>query len=318
MTILIYKSSQPMRKCLIVGLRHQCNQLSRGSALDLIAFNMSSTKKKYEDPLRIKFVAKSLQLPEVVVANATSFFLTVILCFVTFFVGAVIRSAFGERGVEGTQDSYLQPLWKYLTRGSDLLSPVVNSAVFPGAISLVFYYFSCLPGMLLDLIDNQKLNSLFKIQPDKKPVAGSYKNTLLYTLRNNVLFIMPGVLFQVFMHGPWLYLQPRCLYYCSGYDLYPQYAPSLKQFLSGLFASLVIFDAMYHYWHRLHHLSRPLYSHIHRIHHEYFSPFVSRSYHILCRLPAQAQVTLNSTNQVAINMHPKPNVGLGYSIRAST
>ena len=120
------------------------------------------------------------------------------------------------------------------------------------------------------------------------------------------------------MHGPWLYLQPRCLYYCSGYDLYPQYAPSLKQFLSGLFASLVIFDAMYHYWHRLHHLSRPLYSHIHRIHHEYFSPFVSRSYHILCRLPAQAQVTLNSTNQVAINMHPKPNVGLGYSIRAST
>ena len=37
--------------------------------MDLIAFNMSSTKKKYEDPLRIKFVAKSLQLPEVVVAD---------------------------------------------------------------------------------------------------------------------------------------------------------------------------------------------------------------------------------------------------------
>ena len=147
-------------------------------------------------------------------ANATSLFVTMFLCFVTFFVGAIIRSAFGERVVEDADNLYLQPLWRYLTRDSDLLSPVANSAVFPGAISLVFYYFSCLPGMLLDLIDNQKLNSLFKIQPDKKPVAGSYKNTLLYTLRNNILFIMPGVLFQVFMHGPWLYLQPRCSYYC--------------------------------------------------------------------------------------------------------
>ena len=128
---------------------------------------MSSTKKKYQDPLRIKLVAKSLRLPEVVVANATSFFLTVFLCFVTFFVGAIIRSAFGERVVEDADNLYLQPLWRYLTRDSDLLSPVANSAVFPGAISLVFYYFSCLPGMLLDLIDNQKLNSLFKIQPDK-------------------------------------------------------------------------------------------------------------------------------------------------------
>lgn len=242
---------------------------------------MSSIKKKYEDPLRIKFVAKSLQLPEVAVANATSFFLTLFLCAMTFFLGRVVRSAMGERVVEETEGLYLQPLWRYLTRDSDLVSPVVNSAVFPGAISLVFYYFSCLPGMLLDLIDNQKLNSLFKIQPEKKPVLGSYKKTLLYTLRNNILFILPGIVFQVVMHGPWLYLQPRCLYYCSGYDLYPQYAPSLTQFFSGLFTSLIIFDAMYHYWHRLHHLSRPLYSHIHRIHHEYFSPFVSRRHHIL-------------------------------------
>ena len=144
-------------------------------------------------------------------ANATSFFLTLFLCAVTFFLGRVVRSAMGERVVEETEGLYLQPLWKYLTRDSDLVSPVVNSAVFPGAISLVFYYFSCLPGMFLDLIDNQKLNSLFKIQPEKKPVVGSYKKTLLYTLRNNILFILPGIIFQVVMHGPWLYLQPRCL-----------------------------------------------------------------------------------------------------------
>ena len=78
-------------------------------------------------------------------ANATSLFVTMFLCFVTFFVGAIIRSAFGERVVEDADNLYLQPLWRYLTRDSDLLSPVANSAVFPGAISLVFYYFSCLP-----------------------------------------------------------------------------------------------------------------------------------------------------------------------------
>ena len=263
----------------------------------------SNTKSKYQDPLNVKNVAHMLNIPESVMANIVSFSLTIFLCLVTLIIGKVLRKAgelyliFGNgaayhswhantsetnRSLEHISDSdmdsmdvlYLQPLWKYLTSDNTIgLSPFVNSAIFPGAISLLFYYIACLPSIVLDLMDNKFIKKTFKIQPNKKTPADAYYNTLLYTLRNNLLFIVPGVLFQAYMHGPWLYADPVCFYYCTGYDLYPISAPSLYEFGADLLMSLIVFDAMYHYWHRWHHLSRPLYSHIHRIHHEYFSPF---------------------------------------------
>ena len=198
-----------MRKCLIVGLRHQCNQWSQ-ECLGSYCLQHVEYQKKYEDPLRIKFVAKS-SVPEVVVANATSFFLTIFVLCDVFCRGDYQVHLENVSGGDTTHITH----YGNIDADSDYHSYRQLCCISRGNFFSLLL-FSCLPEKLLDLIDNQKLNSLFKIQPDKKPVAGLTK-THLYTMRNNVLFILP-ILFQVFMHGPWLYLQPRCLYYCSGYD----------------------------------------------------------------------------------------------------
>ena len=123
---------------------------------------------------------------------------------------------------------------------------------------------------------------------------------MLHTLRNNFFFVIPGMVYQIIMRGPWMYYSHEhwteesinatdsgdqlfdtilksnrvCLLLCDGNDLFPSSAPSAYEFMFDLFLCLVVFDSAYHFWHRFHHLSRPLYRYIHRIHHEYHAPFV--------------------------------------------
>ena len=295
---------------------------------------MKKRSSKYHDPLYIKHISKLLNIPENITANIASFLLSIFLCIVTIIIGFFVRKVAKVYLFHGEQSAaayhywhrnnhtlnqdinnnnnnnnnnlnllYLQPIWKYLTHDNSMISPYVNSAVFPGAISIIFYYLACLPGVVLDIMDNDYMKQTFKIQPNKIPPTGSYYRTLLYTFRNNVLFIFPGVLFQAYVHGPWLYANPTCFYYCTGYDLYPTFAPTIYEFCFDLFLSLVVFDAMYHYWHRLHHISRPLYSHIHRIHHEYFSPFswVTQYEHPLELFAVSA---LSLVVPISLGLHP--------------
>ena len=135
-------------------------------------------------------------------------------------------------------------------------------------------------------------------------------------------------MFQLILRGPWLYGDSACLLRCDGSKLFPQRPPTLLGLVARVVICTVIFDASYNFWHKWHHLSPPLYKHIHSIHHEYFSPFawVTQYEHALELLavsvfsivipvslrchPLTEWVWLVSAVQIAVDAHTGYDLGL--------
>ena len=117
----------------------------------------------------------------------------------------------------------------------------------------------------------------YKLRGEERPPAtmADWRRTLEYQLQTVVMFITPGVVFQLAMRGPLLYWDTLCFVRCddSAASL-PTSAPPLAELLAHVFASLFVFDLSYYMWHKYHHESRVMYRHIHAIHHQYFAPFV--------------------------------------------
>jgi cholesterol 25-hydroxylase len=80
---------------------------------------------------------------------------------------------------------------------------------------------------------------------------------IMLTAWNNILYVLPATAAQ------WVWVDNLVL---------PAEAPPLFEFLWQHVALLLIFDAEYFAWHWLHHSMRPLYKHVHSVHHQYHSP----------------------------------------------
>lgn len=208
--------------------------------------------------------------------------MTLVLAGLVMALGSPVRAAivslqpWRSAGADSeTELPLLQPTWRYLR--SDW-GRVVGHAAFPGIISLAFYVIYCLPYFALDVLDLAATRE-FRHRGVSRPSSDSsqWAHCVKHTLWMAACFILPGVLWQLATRGPWLYHnvpQDPCLLWCDGRVLFPATAPSLTEFALHTLSCLVVFDAVYYTWHRAHHLCRPLYRHIHAVHHEYHAPFI--------------------------------------------
>ena len=62
--------------------------------------------------------------------------------------------------------------------------------------------------------------------------------------------VLPGLVFQLVVRGPWLYGDRGCLFRCNGRDLFPARAPTLLELTWKVLLCTIIFDAAYHFWHK--------------------------------------------------------------------
>eukprot|EP00656_Telonema_subtile_P056381 TRINITY_DN8997_c0_g1_i10.p2 TRINITY_DN8997_c0_g1~~TRINITY_DN8997_c0_g1_i10.p2 ORF type:complete len:307 (-),score=98.40 TRINITY_DN8997_c0_g1_i10:150-1070(-) len=136
----------------------------------------------------------------------------------------------------------------------------------------------CVPYMVLDSLPRSLLQR-YRIRGPTRPSTSTvdWKRTLMLQLTTLLLYIAPGVGWQLATHGPWLYYtreSPMCLLHCDGKALLPKNAPGVLECLFHVAASLVLFDLCYFSWHKTHHQRRCLYKYIHALHHEYHAPFV--------------------------------------------
>jgi sterol desaturase/sphingolipid hydroxylase (fatty acid hydroxylase superfamily) len=270
--------------------------------------------KKSTDPFYIKYYSGCIGMPVATGAMIASLALTL-----TILVGIVVFGVFvrklkrqflfsGQSLAPGTMSATgLSYIWDYMTKDGPFVA-FVNAPVFPGALSSMFYFVACVPGALLHIFqpDFAKPYKIQRTSSERKVPGNLVRHqvcdTLLHSLRNNFIFAVPGMVYQVIMRGPWMYYSHEhwgnhkqtnategsgeealsqflisnriCLLHCDGNVLFPNSAPSNCEFMVDLTVCLLVFDLSYHYWHRFHHLSRPLYRYIHRIHHEYHAPFV--------------------------------------------
>lgn len=192
-------------------------------------------------------------------------------------IRVLTEAVYGPRGIgpagapgPDSAQPMLQGLWEFLSR--DWVG-VTASPAFPGLFSLVFYFAACLPSAVLDMCDFQ-FSRKYKIQPKAMPGWKDLRECLVHQLLNLICMALPGIAFQLSVHGPWPYYGPRlCAFECTGSELFPKAAPLLLELVMHLALSLFVFDFSYGLWHMLHHKSQPLYRHIHSLHHNYFMPF---------------------------------------------
>ena len=236
------------------------------------------------DPFRLRDVASALHLPEWLVACLSSLLLTIGMSVIQLFlVAPLLRAALQpvfamSVAVTGLDaPPVLQPFWTSLINHKPF-AEVVSMPVFPGLMSAIYYFLSCLPFAIVDLIDWPSFRSRFKHQPSASQKSDAWYCALFLTGWHHVFYIMPGLVAQVVQRGPWLYLDhgsnaPPCMERCDGHELLPPDAPRLDHLLIHLATCFLLFDASYHFWHWAHHASPVLYRHIHAIHHEYRAPF---------------------------------------------
>ena len=243
------------------------------------------------DPLRLRVVASTLGTPEWIVACIASLLLTVVMSLVQLLlVAPILRAALAPllaltaRASGADAPPVLQPLWTALISREPFVD-IVTSPVFPGAMSAVFYFVSCAPFAMLDLLDAPSIRLRFKHQQgalrEKSELASGWASTLFLTGWHHVFYILPGLCAQVVQQGPWLYFDyssspsnaTTCMERCDGRALLPPEAPRLDHMILHLAVCFLLFDASYHFWHWLHHASPVLYRHIHAVHHEYRAPF---------------------------------------------
>ena len=242
------------------------------------------------DPFRLRIISRTLRLPELYTAYASSLTLTVAFSSILLLLAApAVQSITSPLVALIPHDTlFLQPFWSRLRA-----SPYVASPIFPGVFTAIYYWAACLPFAAVDLFASADFKKRHRLQPASPQRPDAWAHALGLTLWHHAAFIIPGLATSFQKGGPWLaYHQTGnssawCMEDCDGLALLPSSAPPLAELLLHLFLCFVLFDAFYFYWHRLHHLSPLLYKHIHSVHHEYRAPFcwVTQHEHVLELLP---------------------------------
>jgi cholesterol 25-hydroxylase len=252
------------------------------------------------DPLYLRDAARMLHLGELPVATVGSLAVTAVISIAQLAVTYACRTLLGAvwQPASSTGPRLLQPLWATLT--SPPYEAYTASPLFPGMVSMLFYFVACSPWAVLDLLRVRR----FKSQPDAPQRPDAWQHTLGLTAKHHLLLIFPGLYLSFRSRGPWLYhhAPPICWEQCDGMRL-PSLAPRLDELLLHVAACFVIFDAAYGLWHWLHHRSPLLYKHIHSIHHEYHAPFawVTQHEHALELLPVSLW---SMTVPIGLGVHP--------------
>lgn len=174
----------------------------------------------------------------------------------------------------------LQGVWDWASKD---FGRITTSPAFPGALSICYFFASCLPYTALDMLPGStpvigRLKS-YKVQQDKPVEWSQVWKTVGCTLYMTFGLQIPGLCHQLVTQGPWpYYIGPQvCLTDCSHMTL-PEKAPSVAEVVLHLFMCLWLMDLLYFLYHRHHHqrtwrYGLLLYKHVHGIHHEWRAPF---------------------------------------------
>ena len=147
------------------------------------------------DPFRLRAVASALHLPEWLVACLTSLLLTmgmslIQLLLVAPLLRAALRPVFAMSAAVTGLDAppVLQPFWTSLINHKPF-AEVVSMPVFPGLMSAIYYFLSCLPFAIVDLIDSPSFRSRFKHQPEASQKSDAWYCALFLTGWHHVFYI---------------------------------------------------------------------------------------------------------------------------------
>eukprot|EP01043_Picozoa_sp_COSAG02_P020820 COSAG02_NODE_1036_length_15051_cov_25.548154_15_plen_342_part_00 len=174
----------------------------------------------------------------------------------------------------------LQSVWDFAAKD---YGNITTSPAFPGMLSIAYFFSSCLPYMLIDMLPASVpvIGSLkqYKVQKDKPVEWEHIWKTLRTTMYMTVGLQIPGLAHQLVTQGPWpYYVGPHvCMTQCSHMTL-PEKAPSVLEVVLHLFLCLWLMDILYFFYHKHHHqrtwrYGLLLYKHIHGVHHEWRAPF---------------------------------------------
>ena len=158
-------------------------------------------------------------------------------------------------GFDGEQPSslpLLQPIWSFMLGYRDQIS----SPLFPPIMAFATYFIFTIPFTVLDFYGLRRWSwvARYKIQPDSLATWAQIRESMVLTVWNQLLYIVPISIAQ------WIWQPPLRL---------PPLAPGLIEFVYHHAAALLIMDGLYYVWHVVHHRSRWLYRTVHSVHHRY-------------------------------------------------
>jgi sterol desaturase/sphingolipid hydroxylase (fatty acid hydroxylase superfamily) len=287
-----------------------------------------------EDPLLIRPFATALGLNEQLVAIVASLGLTGLISAGLLACTLSLRVAYAQIAppLSASSAPALQPVWDWLVKRDTALSTLVRTPFFPGLLSALYYFAACSPWVLLQLL-GARTGDKFQAKAQQGP--RDWGPVLLLTLKHHLLFVVPGLLANWHSRGPWFATSHGgvCWEDCDGEVLLPDAAPALLEVGIHVGVCFVVFDASYGLWHALHHVSPPLYRHVHSMHHEYRAPFsFVTQYETLVEMapvsmwsmmvpmglgchPLTTWIWLLAVIQASVDAHSGFNLGLGPLLR---
>merc|ERR1711939_43119 len=159
-------------------------------------------------------------------------------------------------GVDPTQLNWLERLWMnwYIKIGDPILATGIMSFVMHEAI----YFGRCLPWMLIDYMGWFRQ---YKLQADKTTTAKQQWECTKAVLKTHFSVELP----QIYLFHP--------LAVWAGMKTYEVPFPSFwKQMVPQIALFFFMEDTWHYFVHRLMH-HRALYKHVHKVHHEFATPF---------------------------------------------
>uniref|UniRef100_A0A8C4NLY0 Cholesterol 25-hydroxylase like 1, tandem duplicate 1 n=1 Tax=Eptatretus burgeri TaxID=7764 RepID=A0A8C4NLY0_EPTBU len=185
----------------------------------------------------------------------------------------------------------LQPTWSYLLdHHSSLLHSHLFSALFSN-VTLSFYHHSCL--MVIG-------PSHWRVpRPQILGIAHrslTERDCVVHTLLLTLFFVIPASVLQSGLRAQ--------------IEL-PSRAPTILEIVTGLMASLLLFDAQYFVWHCLHHACPGLYRSVHAKHHQVLQPF-AWSTQFMSPYELFATGLWTAMDPIVLGLHPL--TGLLFSI----
>lgn len=283
------------------------------------------------DWANVKRTAETLGVSVSTASYMTSFTMTFVMTASTIVLCMPLKSmtaSLKSTSSTNTTALWLQPTWDYLINDYGWF---ISSPAFVGLLPTAYYFLGCIPYTMLDVLDMEWTRP-YKMRGIERPEFGSadvYK-CLKYTFESLSLFAFPGVLYQLYTRGPWMYSPFEggdtrgkfCFVNCNGMELLPLHAPTVAELCAHVLICLLVFDMLYYTWHKHHHLSRSLYKSIHAVHHEYYAPFVFvTQYAHPCELIAVALFSMMVP--IVIGAHPLAHwlwllVSVQFSLEAHT
>ncbi|XP_035264625.1 cholesterol 25-hydroxylase-like protein 1, member 1 [Anguilla anguilla] len=162
-----------------------------------------------------------------------------------------------------SRDLFLQPLWDHILLHHRAL---VSSPFLPVLLAFSSYVLFSLPFAVLDLLgERAPVFHRHKIQKGRRPTPRMMAASFGRAAYNHLVFVVPAAL----VGG--LVVPPPTL---------PDSAPTVRELLAGLLATLLVFDTQYYIWHVVHHRNRHLYRWVHALHHDYVAPFSWAAEHL--------------------------------------